>query len=294
MSGKADAGAKRLLAGDPAEWVRWLLRDPTADVEEVLSGEFQFVSRYSDEILRVRGREGSFILALEVQLRVDPRMPRRMRAYAALAEERYDLPVYPVVLYLLPPPEGTPLPGSYHSEFLGIVAHQDVRVIPVWELDARQVLEEQVTPLIPFLPLMRGSGPTEMQAGLQHLRERGLVEAEVVMALFASFLMDVSEIAKWMRWDMAVVRESPWYRQILEEGLQVGFQQGLQQGLQQGHRESILRLLGLRFDPGSPLLERVARQLAAIEDVDRLRDLLAEAMQTPSLEAFLASLGQEQ
>jgi len=88
---------------------------------------------------------------------------------------------------------------------------------------------------------------------------------------------------------MTVVRESPWYRQILEEGLQVGFQQGLQQG----HRESILRLLGLRFDPGSPLLERVARQLAAIEDVDRLRDLLAEAMQTPSLEAFLASLDKE-
>jgi len=33
----------------------------------------------------------------EVQLRPDRRMPRRMRAYAGLAEERYGLLVYPIV-----------------------------------------------------------------------------------------------------------------------------------------------------------------------------------------------------
>jgi predicted transposase YdaD len=33
-----------------------------------------------------------------------------------------------------------------------------------------------------------------------------------------------------MRWDMTVLRESPWYEEILKEGLEKGEQQGLQQG----------------------------------------------------------------
>lgn len=90
--GKADVSSKHVLAGEPVEWVRWLLQDATAEVEECLSGEFQFIQRYSDEIFRVRGQTGPFLLAMEVQLRVDLRMPRRMRAYAALAEEKYTQP----------------------------------------------------------------------------------------------------------------------------------------------------------------------------------------------------------
>ncbi len=33
-----------------------------------------------------------------------------------------------------------------------------------------------------------------------------------------------------MRWDMAVLRESPWYLEILQKGVEQGLQQGLQQG----------------------------------------------------------------
>ncbi len=38
--GKADISSKYILAGEPVEWVRWLLQDATAQVEERLSGEF--------------------------------------------------------------------------------------------------------------------------------------------------------------------------------------------------------------------------------------------------------------
>jgi hypothetical protein len=77
---------------------------------------------------------------------------------------------------------------------------------------------------------------------------------------------------------MAVLRESPWYNQILEEGLQ------------QARRQDIVRLLQTRFDPASPRLATVAEQLAAIENVERLQDLLMEAACTSSLEAFLEHL----
>ena len=155
--GKVDISSKYILAGEPVEWVRWLLQDATAQVEECLSGELQFILRHSDELFRVRRQQGPFVLLVEVQLHVDPRMPRRMRAYAALAEEKYDLPAYPVVFCLLPPGAGVTLPGFYHSEFMGLTAHQDFRVVPVWEMEARRVLEEGIVALVPFVPLFRSS-----------------------------------------------------------------------------------------------------------------------------------------
>jgi len=55
------------------------------------------------------------------------------------------------------------------------------------------------------------------------LRERGVgEEVEAALALFASFVMEPEQVRQIVRWDMAVLKESPWYRQILEEGLQEG------------------------------------------------------------------------
>jgi len=144
-----------------------------------------------------------------------------MRAYAALAEERYNLPVYPVVFYLLAPSKEVEPPGYYHSEFMGLVAHQDFRVVKVWEIEARRVLEEGVTALLPFMPLMKGVDEEIIRAGARLLREREVgEETEVALALFASFVMEPEQVQRIVRWDMAVLRESPWYKQILEEGLQ--------------------------------------------------------------------------
>ena len=125
----ADSGSKWLLGQSPQAWARWVLQDPTLTVEAELSTEFQYIKRLSDSLLRVMGQAGSFLVLTEVQLRVDPHMPRRMRAYAALAEEKYRLLVYPIVFYLLPPSSEQVLPDHYHSELLGLEAHQDYAVI---------------------------------------------------------------------------------------------------------------------------------------------------------------------
>ena len=300
--GKADISSKYILAGEPVEWVRWLLQDATAQVEERLSGEFQFILRRSDELFRVRGQQGPFVLVLEVQLHIDSRMPRRMRAYAALAEEKYDLPVYPVVFYLLPPGAGVTLPGFYHSQFMGLTAHQDFRVVPVWEMEARQVLEEGIVALAPFVPLMKGADGGTIRDGVRLLREREVgEEAEVALALFASFVMEAEQIRQIVRWDMAVLRESPWYNQILEEGLQQGLQQGHQQGLQQGlqqgqmesrrtQRENILQVLRARFGLSGQREDPLADQLETIDDLDALRDLFNHALLDVTLTDFSTQL----
>ncbi|MCR4407406.1 MAG: hypothetical protein NUW24_10855 [Anaerolineae bacterium] len=102
--GKADISSKRLLETEAESWVRWLLDDPNLQVKATLSGEFQFVLRQNDVLLQVQGEQGPFLILAESQLHFDPTMPRRMRAYAALAEEKYAQPVYPVTFYWLPSP----------------------------------------------------------------------------------------------------------------------------------------------------------------------------------------------
>ena len=192
----------------------------------------------------------------------------------------------------LPPPgAGVTLPGFYHSEFMGLTAHQDFRVVPVWEMEARRVLEEGIVALVPFVPLMKGADEGTIRDGVRLLREQEAgEEAEVALALFASFVMDPERVQQIVRWDMAVLRESPWYNQILEEGLQRGREQGLQQGVLDGQRQAIVHLLRVRFDPIGSRLAAIAEQLAAIEDTEQLQDLLVEAMRTASPEAFLEHL----
>jgi len=293
--GQADISSKYVLAGDPTEWIRWLLQDPTVEVKEHLSGEFQFILRHSDALFRVRGGQGDFVMVAEVQLHPDARMPRRMRAYTALAEEKYDLPAYPVVLYLLPPGKGMTLSTAYHSEFMSLTAHQDFRVVPIWEVNVQQVLEEEIVALTPFVPLMKGADEKAIRAGVKLLRKRRIgEEAEAALALFASFVMEPKRVRKIVRWDMAVLRESPWYNQILQEGRQEGHREGHREGRREGRlngqRQDIVRLLKARFDPASPHIIAIIEQLTTIDDTERLQDLLVEAMYTIDLEAFWTHL----
>ncbi len=286
----ADTGSKWLIGHSPEAWVRWVLQDPTLQVEAQLSTEFQHLTRLSDSLLRVSRTGDPFLVLTEVQLRPDRRMPRRLRAYAALAEEKYDLLVYPIVFHLLPPSGAQEVAEVYHSELLGLVAHQDFAVIKAWELEAEAVLREGNLALLPFVPLMRGADERLIWQGVQRLRQlSGEEELETVLGLFASFVLDIETIQQLVRWDMNVLRESPWYQEILEEGLK----QGLEQGILQGRREDILHLLRTRFYLQAEAEAELTDRLAQIESAAVLQTLLIAAAQAESLAAFVKRLDQE-
>lgn len=66
---------------------------------------------------------GEFLIANEIQLRYSTEMPRRMHLYAALAEEKFKLPVYPVLVVILP--ESETIPTYYRSPLGDLEARQD-------------------------------------------------------------------------------------------------------------------------------------------------------------------------
>ncbi|MBC6419788.1 MAG: Rpn family recombination-promoting nuclease/putative transposase, partial [Prochloron sp. SP5CPC1] len=95
---KADISTKRLISLAPNEWVQWLMEPSQIEVREIISSEFQWVSREGDVLVKAYSPDlGEFLILNELQLRYNQKVPRRMRAYTALAGEKYELPVYPVL-----------------------------------------------------------------------------------------------------------------------------------------------------------------------------------------------------
>ena len=71
-----------------------------------------------------------------------------------------------------------------------------------------------------------GSSENKLRQAVRELRkDEQLTELEPLLSFFASFVLDIPLVQQIMRWDMTVLRESPWYQEILKEGLQQGEQQ---------------------------------------------------------------------
>ena len=91
---------------------------------------------------------------------------------------------------------------------------------------------------------------------------------------------------------MDILRESSLFQSLTQqsraEAREKGLEEGIEQGIEQGERrstiEAILEVLEIRFDMSEahPLSARIA----AIEDLQHLKQLHRAAIQVPNLEAF--------
>ena len=289
MVKKSDIGGKRLIGLSPQAWGRWVTGDKTIKVQEIINSELQWIERESDVLLKAHSPEcGDFILLNELQLRHDAKMPRRMRAYAALVEEKYGLLVYPVVVNILQPGPTEIICSRYESEIMGCRAYQDYRVINLWEIEAETVFEQNLSSLLPFVPILKGgNSEVNLRQALLNLRKNQVLgDLEPLLSFFASFVFDIPLVQQMMRWDMTVLRESPWYNEILKEGLQKGLQEGRQEGRQEGQRKIILLLLNHKFDGiESPVVERINR--LSLEQLEAMGESLLDFRQISDLEAWL-------
>ncbi|MFN6526734.1 Rpn family recombination-promoting nuclease/putative transposase [Nostoc sp. ChiSLP03a] len=220
MSKPADVSTKRLISLAPNNWVKWVTQIPDVVAGEILNSEFQWISRESDVLIRVESQEyGKFLVLNELQLRYKPEMPRRMRAYAGLAEEKYKLPTYPVLINILKTSD-VEIPTQYESNIAGLQVRQDYRVINLWEVDVSIAFEQPLPSLLPFVPILKGGGnePTIREALRLLQTDEQLNQLETVLAFFATFVLDSALVQQIMRWDMTVLRSSPWYEEIFQRG----------------------------------------------------------------------------
>ena len=289
MAKPVDIGSKRLISLAPNAWVQWVTGNSQVRASQLLDAEFQWISRESDVIVKAKSpQHQEFLILNELQLRYDQKMPQRMRNYVALAEEKYNLSAYPVLINILPPPTTVTIENCYDREFMGLKARQDYRVINLWEVEAELVLEQPLPPLFPFVPILKGGGSeSKLRSAVQALRaDQTLNQLEPLLAFFASFVLEIPLIQQIMRWDMTVLRESPWYQEILQEGVAQGIQEGIEQGIQQERRGSLERILKLRF---SEIPSEISVRIQALT-LEQLEELMATALTVNSLDEFTQHL----
>lgn len=225
MAQSSDITSKRLISIAPEDWVQWATNIEDIGDCEVINTEFQLISRNTDALVLVKSSAvGEFLTLFEIQTRYSAEMPLRMTAYAALARAKYQKPVFPVLVNILP--YGGEIPNSFETEFLGLQARQDYRVINLWETDAEEILAKNLSALIPFIPTMRGGTDTkllqkaqmqlELDEELQGTTKLG--DLEMALRIFAKVILGekANDILRWTMIDLIV--ESPYYKEIVGKG----------------------------------------------------------------------------
>ena len=163
------------------------------------------------------------------------------------------------------------------------------RVINLWEVDVNIVFEQPLPLLLPFVPILKG-GENEsiIREALQILRrDEQLNQLETVLAFFPTFVLESALVQEIMRWDMAVLRESPWYQEILREGEARGEARGEIRGEVRGIQTGLETLLEIKFgNPGLELmpviyqikdlqqLKAIQQAIKTVNSVEELRQLL--------------------
>lgn len=275
----ADLGGRKLIGLLPDDWLRFVTSRPGIRSLEQLEGSFQWVGRETDVLLRVTDPEaGEFLVAIELQLHPDRNMPLRVDVYAALGEQKYGLPVYPVVINILPGAASGV--DHYTSTVLDLSARRDFRVINLWEQDARAVVDGDEVGLLPFVPVMRGGDdPALLDRVLERLRRTPeLAGMEALLAKMASHVLEKKQVLDIMSWDMEAETRMTFYEEILSEGIERGHHEAALEMLQ--------RVLAHRFGAEAQTL---AADLTRF-DVPTLEILLDAALDAATLADFRAEL----
>jgi predicted transposase YdaD len=139
--------------------------------------------------------------------------------------------------------------------------------------------QQPLSPLLPFVPILKGGAEeTTIQRALRILRtDENLSELESLMAFLASFVLESRVVQQIMRWDMAVLEQSPWYQQILQEGERRGEIRGEQRGI----LSSIEVALEIKFgNDGLQLLPAISQIL----DLERLKAIQGSLRKVSTLD----------
>ena len=243
---------------------------------------------------RFRGADAFFLIHIENQATAQADFPKRMFRYFARLTEKYDLPVYPVVIFSYDTPL-RPEPDRFMVVFPGKqILRFDYSVIQLNRIPWIRFIRTQNPVAIALMAKMKMSK-----------RDRPRVKAEC-MRLLASLKLDPTRTkligvfvdsylplnAREMKqYERAISDFTPAERnatmEIMTSWHREGIEEGISQGISQGKESLVLRLLHRRIGDVSP--ETTAR-LAKLspEQLDDLGEALLEFSSVTELDKWLA------
>jgi len=220
-----------------------------------------------------------------------------MLEYRLLIKNKYpDRKVQQMVLYI----------GDEPCRISASLEEEDLiyryRVIDIREIPCDVLLESERAEDLVIAFLCRITDKSELfrrlKERLENLdsRERADFLAKILTILglrpmlkeeVLSFVKEVGRMPITVRLEKELVENFPVIGDLvkkgIQEGLQQGLQQGVQQGIQKGKQEALIRILEARF---GEIEDSLKERIKAIEEVEKLEELLISVIRVNSLEEF--------
>lgn len=253
--------------------------------------------RYESDLVvkaRFQGQEAFFLILVENQSTPQSGFPKRMFTYFARFHEKFDLPVYPVVIYSFDRPRKRQA-SRYEVGFPGfVVSRFQFRVIQLNRLRWRDYISTPNPAATALLSKMQIAGRDRVRVKLQCLRLIATLRLDPARSqLIAGFVqtylrMTGLELVQLQKEAGLLPREeqttmltltNEWIELGKELGKELGIVQGIEQGIEQGvieaERRLILRLGTKRF--GEPnQATQTALESATLPRLEVLADRLLE------------------
>jgi len=251
----------------------------SADLLEELPKEIVSL-RSSDFPLLVRDKEGlEQIVLLEFQTQWKVDFPLRLLDYYARFKMKYHTRVTPIVLLFR---KHGGAKDSYTDEVVSI----RFRLIKLWEISGRELLDSGDVYLYPFIPISECSEGEIYEAEgkiyespIERRRRGDLLTA---LAIFAG-LRDKNITMELIRRRRDIMIESFAYEIIKQEGIEEGLLKGLKHGMLEKAKESVLEVLNIRFHNVPAHLKETVHKM---EEQERLNFLHRQAILCESLSQF--------
>lgn len=287
-----DDSLRKLIRANPQAFVAWVLGK--AQFVRGLPEKLKSWKLEVDSLLHVVLNEQEMLLHIEFQTYNDSSMAERLLRYNVLARSEYNLPVLSCVIYLLKDGNIPRSPLSWTVPTGQEVLLFSFENIELGELLPEEILQMKEPGLLPLLPLTKGGARREVvDTMFAELKSAGAGQTELMTigSTLASLVFsrestsDLDWLHRRLREMHDILRESPFYQEILQEGREEGLEEGREEGLQKGKveamREMLLAIIRVRF----PKLTRLAKALAAItEDPEDLQNLILKISLAQSFE----------
>ena len=254
---------------------------------------------------RLRDEEAFFLIHVENQSTAQSDFPKRMFRYFARLTEKYDLPVYPIVIFSYDAPK-RPEPSRFVVTFPGKhVLRFDYTVIQLNRLPWRKFIRQENPVASALMAKMKMSARDRPKVKAECLRLLATLKldparTQLVGGFVDSYLKLTAQEMK--QYERAIEQFMPterkniveiltdWERkgiaQGIVEGISQGLTQGISQGLTQGKEALVVRLLRRRLGPvPDRLLARLAPLTAA--QLDDLGEALLDFETPADLEQWL-------
>ena len=297
---------KELLTTFFVEFVEAFLPDvaaylDTASIEFLDKEVFTDITqgqRYESDIVvkaRFQGQEAFFLLLVENQSTPQSGFPKRMFTYFARFHEKFDLPVYPVVIYSFDRPLRRQ-PATYQVGFPGFVVNRfQFRVIQLNRLRWRDYVAMPNPAATALMSKMQIAQRDRVRVRLQCLRLIATLRLDPARSqLIAGFVrtylqMTRLELAELQQEVGLLPREEQNTMVTLtNEWIEVGEERGMERGMVQGKAEAergvILRLGTRRF--GEP--DASTRAALGATELPRLEILVDRLLEVESWAELLA------